>query len=391
MTAAPPTREDVLACARTLAPLLAENAAATERNRTPLPAVHAAVADAGLYRLLAAPRLGGFDLGALTHMEVAAILAAACGSSAWVQCLVGYHNFLVGWYPAEAQDEIMADGRPLFAGLVMGPPVTAERVGGRVRMTGRFPYVSGIDYATCAMLSARDPDNPARVLTALIPRRDLVIDDDWHAMGMRGTGSKSVLLDSLVVPPHRVLTFAETVEKGIPGAAVHGGPLYDGRLSGTLFAMVVAAPALGLAAGAVDAYRERLRTRWNGRMPSSQVDWPSSQMALGRANARLANVRAGFYATVGDFLGRIAAGDGVTTADRVAVRMTTVEAVEECAAIVRDLFADAGTGVMVGDNALQRAFRDIAMLRSHFVLTPAFAAENAGRVQLGLSPKPPFI
>jgi 3-hydroxy-9,10-secoandrosta-1,3,5(10)-triene-9,17-dione monooxygenase len=386
-----PNRETILARARALVPVLAANAEATERYRALLPEVHAALVDAGLFRILCAPRLGGLDLGALTHLEAAATLAEGCGSTAWVQCLVGYHNFLVGWYPSEAQDEVTADGAPLFAGLVMGPPVTAERVGDTIRLTGRFPYVSGIDYASCAMLSARDPDNPARVLTCLIPRRDLAIDDDWHAMGMRGTGSKSVLLDGLVVPPHRVLSFAGATAAGIPGAAVNKGPLYDGRINGTLFAVVVATPALGLVECALEAYRARLHTRWNGRMPSSQIDWPSSQARLGRARAQLDAVRASFFATVRGFLARFESGVEVTVEHRVHARMAMVEAVDACSRIVCELFADAGTGVMVGDNALQRAFRDIHMLRSHFVLTPAFAAENAGRALLGLPPKPPFV
>ena len=42
-------------------------------------------------------------------------------------------------------------------------------------------------------------------------------------------------------------------------------------------------------------------------------------------------------------------------------------------------------------SVLQRVFRDLHVLRSHFMLMPDASAENAGRVQFDLPPKPPFV
>lgn len=386
-----PDREELVARARALVPMLAARADDTERHRAILPDVHAALEAAGLYRALAPPYLGGFDLGIAAHLEIAAELARGCGSTAWVQCLVGYQNYLVGWYPKEAQDDVRADATPLYAALVMGPPATAERVVGGVRLTGRWPYVSGVDIATWLMLSARAPEESSRVLTCLIPKRDIAILDDWHVMGLRGTGSKSVPLDGLFVPDHKVLSFRATEDRGTPGAAVNKGALYRGIPTGILFAMVVATPALGLAECAIDAYRERLRSRSNPRMPSSQTEWPSSQARLGRARTRLDAARRAFFDTVDGFAARIERGQPMMPAQRVRDRMATVETVRVCTEIVYDLFTDAGTGVAMDGDVLQRAFRDIHVLRSHFMLTPDLTAENAGRVELGLPPKPPFL
>lgn len=387
---AAPSHADLVARARALVPVLAARAEATERNRALLAENHAALTDAGLLSILHAPRLGGQGGSPATHLAVAAVLAEGCGSTAWMQALIGYQNFLVGWYPPDAQDEVRADGRPLFAGLVMGPPEVATRVPGGVRLSGRWPYVSGADHATWMMLSARAPEDRGRVLTCLIPRAHTRIEDDWQALGMRGTGSKTVLLDDVFVPDHRVLAFGETERHGVPGRAVNAGAFYNGQITGILFAMVIAAPALGLAAGALEAYRTRLATRWNARMPAVQTDWPSSQAVLGRAAAEIEAARQLYDTTIAAFVARIEAGEPNAAAQRVRDRMAVVQAVDLCTRAVYALFCDAGTGVMVGDNPLQRAFRDIHVLRSHFVLTPAFAAENAGRVALDLPPKGPF-
>jgi 3-hydroxy-9,10-secoandrosta-1,3,5(10)-triene-9,17-dione monooxygenase len=240
------------------------------------------------------------------------------------------------------------------------------------------------------MLSARDPDDHARVLTCLMPQSDGAIDDDWFAMGLRGTGSKSVLLDNLFVPAHRVLCFRDAEANGAPGASVNPGSLYIGAPNSIMFAMVVAAPAIGLAACAIEAYKGRLRSRWSARMPSSQTEWPASQARLGRAEARWLVARDSLLRNADDLTARVERGERVTVARRAAYRLAVVEAVSQCTDIVYDLFCDSGTGAALDGSVLQRVFRDIHTLRSHFMIMPDIAAENAGRVALDMDPNPPY-
>ncbi len=387
-------REEVLERARTLVPFLAEKAAETEAARALLPAVHDRLMEAGLFHIVMAPRLGGLGLDIATHLEVAGILAEGCGSSAWVQGLVGYQNFLLGLYPPHVQDMVIADGCPPFSGLVMGAPVFAERVEGGVTLTGRWPYISGIDHANWLQLSAKDPDvrdGPPRVLTCLLRQSEVAIDDDWFCMGLKGTGSKTAVLDGLFVPEDRIMCFREAERDGIPGAAVNHGPMYQGNPNSTLFGMVVAAPAVGLAECAYGAYRERLANRTNARMPSAQSGWPASQARLGRARVRIDAARAMMIDAARSLKSEIESGDRISVENRVFYRAKMVEIIRVCAEVVYDLFCDAGTGVAMEGNALQRAFRDIHVLRSHFVLTPEFADVNAGRAGLGMDPVGPFV
>jgi len=384
------TRDELLARARALVPYLAEKADETERNRTMLPEVHERLTEAGLFRIMQSPHLGGYGLDLTTHIAVAAELARGCGSTSWVQSLIGNQNAHVSWYGPQAQDEVRTTDAPLFTGLVMGPPVIAERVAGGVRLAGRWPYVSGADQATWLMLSARDPDDHARVLTCLLPRTDGTVDDDWFAMGLRGTGSKSVLLDNLFVPDHRVLCFRDAEVEGAPGAAIGSGSLYIGAPNGIIFAMVVAAPAIGLAACAIDAYKDRLKSRWSARMPSAQTDWPASQARLGRAQSRWIAARESLLRNADALTAQVEQGEPVTVEQRAFYRMAVVDVVSQCTAIVYDLFCDAGTGAALDGSVLQRVFRDIHTLRSHFMIMPDITAENTGRVQLGMNPNPPY-
>ena len=87
----------------------------------------------------------------------------------------------------------------------------------------------------------------------------------------------------------------------------------------------------------------------------------------------------------------IEGGGEITNERRTVFRMDMVEAMRVCTEIVYELFLDAGTGATVDGMLMQRLFRDIHMMRSHFVIGPDAAVENVGRVKLGLPPKPPFI
>jgi len=67
------------------------------------------------------------------------------------------------------------------------------------------------------------------------------------------------------------------------------------------------------------------------------------------------------------------------------------EVMRMCTQVVTDVFMDAGTGAMFDGNPLQRMFRDMYAIRSHVVIDPNNAAENRGRLLLGIDPKPPFV
>jgi 3-hydroxy-9,10-secoandrosta-1,3,5(10)-triene-9,17-dione monooxygenase len=389
-----PARDALVVRAEALAPFLAGRAAETEAARTMLPDVRAALDEAGLLDILLGRHLGGMGLDIPTHLRVAAALGRGCGSTAWVQALVGYQNYLIGFYGERAQDEVRATGKKVFCSLVLGPPVVAEAADGGIVMDGRWPYVSGVDHASWLLLSARAPDalgGGKRVLTGLIPATDLArIEDDWHTMGMRGTGSKSAILERLFVPDHRVLCVREAEAAGAPGQALDDRPYFQGMPNSNLFAFVVAAPALGLAEAAFDAFMERIGGRTNARMPGSQTEWASTQAHLGRARARIDGAYAAFFAAVDRFDAQARAGRAMDAEDRGLYRMAAVQAVADCTEVVLTLFMDSGTGVVIEGHPMQRILRDALVLRSHFMLSADLAAENAGRVVLGLSPRPPF-
>jgi 3-hydroxy-9,10-secoandrosta-1,3,5(10)-triene-9,17-dione monooxygenase len=81
-----------------------------------------------------------------------------------------------------------------------------EKVLGGYRIAGRFGFSSGCHHSSWVMVAGVPSNAPKDgFLTYLIPAADFRIDDNWHVMGLCGTGSCDVVVDA-TVPAHRVLS-----------------------------------------------------------------------------------------------------------------------------------------------------------------------------------------
>jgi 3-hydroxy-9,10-secoandrosta-1,3,5(10)-triene-9,17-dione monooxygenase len=392
-----PTVADLVARARAIVPTLSARAAATEANRSMLPETLEDLTRAGMFRIMQARRYGGYEMGLPAMAEVTAEIARGSASDAWIVGLCGNQNRFVGCYPKEAQEEVFArSGDHLITCLVTGPTSTAERVAGGFRLSGKWPYVSGVDQCNWLLLSAfdggADAGGASASLTFLVPREDVAeVIDDWHVMGLRGTGSKTVMLEDVFVPEYRAMNVWNYDADPPPGAAVNPGAMFQGVPRIMIFTTMLTAPALGIAQSAVEAYRERLETRGSALMSGKQSENAPSQIALGRASEQAAMARDILMGAAHDFQRRAEAGDTFTAEDRIGHRLRMAAVMRMCTQVVTDVFMDAGTGAMFDGNPLQRMFRDMYAIRSHVVIDPNNAAENRGRLLLGIDPKPPFV
>jgi 3-hydroxy-9,10-secoandrosta-1,3,5(10)-triene-9,17-dione monooxygenase len=111
------------------------------------------------------------------------------------------------------------------------PTGKAERVSGGFRLTGRWSFSSGCDYARWAFLGAVVPSSrptaSAHDITAfLVPRRDYRIEDVWHVAGLAGTGSSDIVIDEAFVADYRATSFGDSYRQRLPGQADNPCPLF---------------------------------------------------------------------------------------------------------------------------------------------------------------------
>ena len=108
--------------------------------------------------------------------------------------------------------------------------------------------------------------------------------DDWYTMGLKGTGSKTVVVDDVFIPDERVLRVKEMSAGRAPGARIHPGALYQAGFE-FVFSLPVGMPALGPARAFVKAFQERIKARINGDNPVLAREAMTSlpRLAAGRA------------------------------------------------------------------------------------------------------------
>src|SRR5213076_892505 len=129
-------------------------------------------------------------------------------------------------------------------------------------------------------------DAPPDARAFLVPRSDYSIDDNWHVMGLCGTGSKDIVVENAFVPEYRTHSYLDAFYLRHPGAAVNDAPLY--RLPfGLVFAATLGAAAIGAAKGALASFREQQQRRLNVRDRSRVAEDPFTQLRLAESAAEI--------------------------------------------------------------------------------------------------------
>jgi len=209
--------------ARALVPVLAERAAATNANRDVPPETIADFHCTGILRIIQPRRFGGLQLRFSLFSRIVEILTEGCASSGWVYAVLGEHQWLLASYPEQAQIDIWGDDPRAVASSSLAPRAVAERVAGGWRLSGQYSFSSGSTYAQWAIIGAflDKPGDPAAIAYLLVPFTDVEIIDDWHVLGLAGTGSRSLRLRDVFVPQHRCVLLSELLAGTPPGAKVH--------------------------------------------------------------------------------------------------------------------------------------------------------------------------
>jgi 3-hydroxy-9,10-secoandrosta-1,3,5(10)-triene-9,17-dione monooxygenase len=372
------TPNELLARARGLLPALRERAAATEQLRRIPEETVKDLTSAGLVRAGTPRRFGGHDVDIDTGHAVAWELGRACGSTAWCCSLWIVHNWWLGHFPEQAQQEFFADGPDTLSSTCLNPAGgRAEPVSGGFRVSGRWSFSSGSDASSWAMVAV--PGAAAGSMQwLLLPREDYEIVDTWFASGVRGSGSNDIVARDVLVPAHRRLDPERAGDSDRTGWELHQRPSYRVPLR-LLTGWDLAAPLVGIAQGAVDEFTARLRgTSGVGRTAESVP----LQLRLAEASAEVDAARTLHRHTVREMIDRAAAGERFSEADRARYRRDKAFLSRLCVQAVNRLFEAGGARAIVDAEPLQRFHRDAHAVSHHANLAWDAAAEGFGRLAL---------
>ena len=184
--AAPPRFDELLARAEALIPVLRERAPRAEQLRRLPDETIADLHSSGLFRMLQPARVGGSELPYRALYELTAVIGQGCGSTSWVLANLAAHHWLLGMWHPEAQHEIWGESPDsLISSALIFARGRARRVEGGYRLSGRWPFSSGIDASAWNMFGAVVSDEETgqsehRML--LVPASDYSIIDTWEVI-----------------------------------------------------------------------------------------------------------------------------------------------------------------------------------------------------------------
>ena len=181
-------RDELLAEVETMAPILTQHAPQSEKlGRLDEPTVET-LRKTRLLRFVC-PREHEAD--PITEMEVLEAVTRIDGSAGWTLGILAITSAFAGAFlPVETAQRIFAKGVPPMAGMIQAKG-KAEPVTGGYRVTGRWAFGSGIYHADWVIAGAFLPDQPlpAGIRMVLLPRRQVVIHDNWQVAGLKASGS----------------------------------------------------------------------------------------------------------------------------------------------------------------------------------------------------------
>lgn len=372
--------ERILAAARELRPQLREEQAATEKRGYYSEEMHRAFVEAGFFHVLLPKQHGGMELGVEAFFQVISEVARGCPSSAWCLCLgAGRTLQVASYWPERAHREIFGQHGYLVSPMSGSPQpdvvvVREERDGVRgMRISGTWKYCSGAPHSTHLMAGFDLPssvDGKPAYHWAVLPRSSYTVLDDWGSIiGMKGSGSHSIHVETAFVPEHHVVetTWMAELFGDTAGTLLYGNPTYGAPFN-AFGQGEMAALAVGIGMAAIDEY-ERIITTSKGAFSNGELlsDHPFWQTKYGNAVA-LVDSAVAMLSRGGqlyeEYARRSVAGLEPFTSER-STRLNNLYLVveEQVWEAVEMLVRSAGSRHLADGARLQRYFRDMATVR----------------------------
>jgi 3-hydroxy-9,10-secoandrosta-1,3,5(10)-triene-9,17-dione monooxygenase len=373
--------------ARALVPVLAEREAATAIARCVSDETIADFHRAGILRALQPQRFGGAQASFGVFSEIVEMLGMGCGASAWVYAVLGEHQWIIACLPERGQIDIWGDDPLAVASSSLAPRETARPATGGWRLSGRYPFSSGCLNAQWAVIGARAEDaagnTPTRYM--LVPMSQIEIEDDWHVLGLRGTGSRTLILQDVFVPEHRTVILKQLYDGNPPGVQVHPDYEVVRAPRGFLTPFSLGPVAFALAQRALAHVPPSLRARLS-RGTRNMAESEFVQMQLAEASAAIELAGLVYHTRRNECIAALESGQPIPPEDVMRVRRDVTYTTHQLRHGVDMLVEISGSRAVYDSDLLGAVQRDIQTICTHAVVARHLGMVPYGRMLLGLPP-----
>ncbi len=356
-----------------------------------------AIRDNGLLKILRPKLFGGYETDMRTYFEVVTEISRGNPSAGWFVSLSNIRDYMISYaFGREALNEIFGqnhDQEIILAGNFKPIRIDIEKVdGGYLIKDAQWPFVSGSPYADWFYFGAPVDDGNGGMEMAIIviPRKDVEVLDDWNVIGLRGSGSNSVVVKEIFVPDYRV-SLDRLAQKGhYIIEELQDNPLYRTPFVPSL-TLSIAAPALGIAQGGFDLHMERVRKAGIGNTFYSKMsDAAVTHLQISEIDMKLECARMLFRQAINDLDDYSTRGQDFTQKESIRIKAVFGYANQQCKEAYDLMLAGAGSIFSYNNNVFQTFYRDFISMHLHGFITPSSLMETYGRVMCDLEPNTYF-
>ncbi len=371
-----PDAAELLVRARALVPKLIERAPRTAAERRVPDDTIADFEQADFFRVLQPKCFGGLQMDFSVFAHLVRELAQGCASSAWVYAVVAELGWVMALFPREGQEEIWGTSPAARGCAAVDPSGKAEKVSGGYTLSGQWRFISGSDHAQWVLLTAPSVEAAGATVVRqfLVRRSELKTIDDWHVMGLVGTGSRSLVAENVFVPDRRTITQQEMLLGAAPGGAVHPDYATVHAPRRFLTAFSLAPVVIGLANRALaivmDGTRRRIAA---GAVPP---DFDVLQLKIAESAADIDAVNTLLDSHLAQTVARVASREVIGDEEVLRNRMMGAYLTRLARAATERLCMATGSGWIFDGNPLQEIFRDATAGATHRALNFESGAKN---------------
>jgi alkylation response protein AidB-like acyl-CoA dehydrogenase len=374
-----------------IADQLREQAAEAEKIGQLTDQTAKAMKAAGNIRLLQPAKYNGFEVHPREFAETVMATASLDPAAGWINGVVGVHPYQLAYADPRVAEEVWGQDVDTWVASPYAPQGVAKPVDGGYIFNGRWQFSSGTDQCEWIILGAMlghadgKPLMPPQMLHMILPRKDYeIVDDSWNVVGLRGTGSKDVIVRDAFVPDYRTMDANEVMDGTAQRKAGMTSTLYLMPWS-TMFPLGITSAVIGIAEGALAAHLDYQRDRVGSY--GAIKDDPYVMYAIGEAAADINAARQELLANADRIYDIVDAGKDVSFEDRAAGRRTQIRAAWRAVTAVDQIFARSGGNALRMDKPLQRYWRDAHAGLAHAIHVPGTTYHASALSSLGVDPE----
>lgn len=390
----PSAATEVIDRVREIGPLLEANAAAADTNRRVEDESIEALQDSGAFSLLVPARFGGKACGAADLLETARLIGRYDPAASWVTVISNGSAMLSQRFPDSAVERVFSNGRPpLMSSIIVSQGGQAVREGRGYRISGRWPFASNILHAEWAVLVvplAENDHGDAVPGYVLVHKNQWEVLDTWHTIGMRGTGSNTIVVNDAWIPEDQTVHAEQLLGPAMETKA-EASPIQRLAPVSTMSTAIVA-PSLGAADALLALVSEQSHKRgitYSNYYPQASSGSFVQGIGVVRAKIDGAGLLLNRSATVLDDASQNS--DPLPPGTRAQCRNDVAHAAHSLADAANDLAWLYGTALFSATNPVGRLWRDINTGTRHALVASPLGYEIGGAGQLKVEPPAPIV